>query len=98
MVSSKRKINRFEETINENNIMEVIDIFQLQKGLIVLGCIIGKKNNTYKVYLYMEKNNNLISKLYEKKFSLENKDNAMVYFSNLKKLVTLNSNEIVNLI
>ena len=97
-MSTKRKLNGFEETIKDNNIMEVIDVFQLQKGLIVLGCIIGKKNNAYKVYLYIEKDNNIISKLYEKKFSLENKDNAMAYFSNLKKMVTLNSNEIVNLI
>ena len=68
-MSSKRKLNGFEETIKDNNIMEVIDVFQLQKGLIVLGCIIGKKNNAYKVYLYIEKDNNIISKLYEKKFS-----------------------------
>lgn len=67
----------------------VLDIFQLQDGIYTFGCIICKHNDICKVYLYVERSNEVTSNLLQKEFPLDSMENARTYFNKLKELVKL---------
>ena len=48
-----------------------------------------KKNSIYRVYLYVEKSNEVTSNLLLKEFSLNKREEANIYFNELEELVNL---------
>ncbi len=48
-----------------------------------------KKNSIYRVYLYVEKSNEVTSNLLLKEFSLNKREDANIYFNELEELVNL---------
>lgn len=48
-----------------------------------------KKNSIYRVYLYVEKSNEVTSNLLLKEFSLNKREDANIYFNELEEIVNL---------
>ena len=75
-----------QESVIEDNIL---DIYQQENQNDTFGCVMCKKNSTYKVYLYVERSNEVTSNLLQKEFPLTKMENAKAYFNKLKELVRL---------
>lgn len=75
--------------ISDKNSQNVLDIFQLQDGIYAFGCITCKQNDIYKVYLYVERSNEVTSNLLQKSFPLNKMEDSNAYFNKLKELVKL---------
>ena len=73
--------------ISDIDSQNVLDIFQLQEGIYAFGCIICKHDDICKVYLYVERSNEVTSNLLQKEFPLTKMENAKAYFNKLKELV-----------
>lgn len=73
--------------ISDIDSQNVLDIFQLQDGIYAFGCITCKHNDICKVYLYVERSNEVTSNLLQKEFPLTKMENAKAYFNKLKELV-----------
>ena len=73
--------------ISDIDSQNVLDIFQLQDGIYAFGCITCKDNDICKVYLYVERSNEVTSNLLQKEFPLTKMENAKAYFNKLKELV-----------
>lgn len=78
-----------DQEISDIDSQNVFDIFQLQDGIYAFGCIICKCDDICKVYLYVERSNEVTSNLLQKEFPLTKMENAKAYFNKLKELVKL---------
>lgn len=59
-------INKEKATVEDNT----LDIYQQEHQGNTFGCVMCKENSTYRVYLYVEKSNEVTSNLLLKEFSL----------------------------
>ena len=75
--------------ISDIDSQNVLDIFQLQDGIYAFGCITCKHNDICKVYLYVERSNEVTSNLLLKEFPLNKWEEANIYFNELEELVNL---------
>ena len=75
-----------QKSVIEDNIL---DIYQQENQNDTFGCVMCKENSTYKVYLYVEKSNEVTSNLLLKEFSLNKREEANIYFNELEELVNL---------
>ena len=55
----------------------------------ILLVVMRKENSIYKVYLYVEKSNEVTSNLLLKEFSLNKREETNIYFNELEELVNL---------
>lgn len=55
-------INKEKLTIEDN----ILDIYQQENQNDTFGCVMRKENSTYKVYLYVERSNEVTSNLFSK--------------------------------
>ncbi|MEE0684417.1 MAG: hypothetical protein UC703_08460 [Bacilli bacterium] len=75
-----------QESVIEDNIL---DIYQQENQHNTFGCVMCKKNSIYRVYLYVEKSNEVTSNLLLKEFSLNKREETNIYFNELEELVNL---------
>lgn len=78
-------INKEKPAIEDN----VLDIYQQENQNDTFGCVMCKENSTYKVYLYVERSNEVTSNLLLKEFPLNKWEEANIYFNKLEELVNL---------
>lgn len=62
-----------QKSVIEDNIL---DIYQQENQHNTFGCVMRKENSTYKVYLYVEKSNEVTSNLLLKEFPLNKWEEA----------------------
>lgn len=76
---------------NQKSVIEdnTLDIYQQEHQGNTFGCVMCKENSTYRVYLYVEKSNEVTSNLLLKEFSLNKWEEANIYFNELEELVNL---------
>lgn len=75
-------INKEKLTIEDN----ILDIYQQENQHDTFGCVMCKENSTYKVYLYVERSNEVTSNLLLKEFPLNKWEEASIYFNKLEEL------------
>lgn len=78
-------INKEKATVEDN----ILDIYQQENQNNTFGCVMCKENSTYKVYLYVERSNEVTSNLLLKEFPLNKQKEANTYFNKLEELVNL---------
>ena len=78
-------INKEKLTIEDN----ILDIYQQENQNNTFGCVMCKEKSTYKVYLYVERSNEVTSNLLLKEFSLNKWEETNIYFNKLEELVDL---------
>ena len=78
-------INKEKSTVEDN----ILDIYQQENQHNTFGCVMRKENSTYKVYLYVERSNEVTSNLLLKEFPLNKQKEANTYFNKLEELVNL---------
>lgn len=78
-------INKEKLTIEDN----ILDIYQQENQNDTFGCVMCKENSIYRVYLYVERSNEVTSNLLLKEFPLNKLEEANIYFNKLEELVNL---------
>ena len=78
-------INKEKATVEDN----ILDIYQQENQNDTFGCVMCKENSIYRVYLYVERSNEVTSNLLLKEFPLNKLEEANIYFNKLEELVNL---------